>query len=116
MPKFNRGLKRWSNDEGSAVLELIGFGVVLQIPLLALAVQLPNLQLHQLAADSISRNAARAYVLKSIPLQTTANQIAKDFNLPPGTVVAAEAKPLVGAIGISVTVGSAKSLVIAKVD
>jgi hypothetical protein len=51
------------SDQGSALVDLIGFGVLLQIPILMFSVQVANLQQQSFAVDSIARHALRAHVL-----------------------------------------------------
>ena len=50
-------------ETGSAVIELIGFGLLLQIPLVMFATNLVLLQHDQLAAEAITRDVLRSFVL-----------------------------------------------------
>jgi hypothetical protein len=69
------------DDRGSALIDFLGFGLLLQIPLLLLSTQLAAIQSMQLAADSIARHSLRSYVLQGKEPQETALQIANDFHL-----------------------------------
>jgi hypothetical protein len=53
----------FKGDEGSAILELIAFGVLLQLPLAMFASHLILLQHDQLAAEAITRDVLRSMVL-----------------------------------------------------
>lgn len=69
----------FSDDRGSAIIDFLGYGLILQIPILLFAVQLNNLQSNQLVAESIARHSLRSYVLQGIAPQATANQVIRDF-------------------------------------
>jgi hypothetical protein len=73
---------KFKTDEGSIVLEFVGFGLLLQVPLLILSLSLTSLQHDELAAEAISRNALRSMLLLDIPPETTAMQIAEQFHEP----------------------------------
>lgn len=77
--KINLQLLR--NDAGSAVLEFLGYGLMLQAAVLVGLVSVTNLQSQQLAAESISRHALRAFVLFDIDPEVTANQLLGDYAL-----------------------------------
>lgn len=53
----------FKGETGSAMLELIGFGLLLQIPLVMFATNLVILQHDQLAAEAITRDVLRSFVL-----------------------------------------------------
>lgn len=74
-------LKFLRNDDGSSVIEFLGFGLLLQITALVGLVSATNLQSQQLAAESISRHALRAYVLFGTEPEVTAHQLLGDFGL-----------------------------------
>ena len=81
---FNRAVTHFAkinDDSGSAAIELIGFGLILQLPLLLLALQLLGFQHSQLAAEAIARNALRAWVVTKQDPNVAATQIASDFGL-----------------------------------
>lgn len=72
---------RIKDERGSAVIEFLGFGLFLQIPVLLLAIQLSAIQATQLAADSIARHSLRAFVLQEADISKTALQVAQDLRL-----------------------------------
>jgi hypothetical protein len=81
---FNRAVTHFAkinDDSGSGAIELIGFGLILQVPLLLLAMQLLGFQHSQLAAEAIARNALRAWVVTKQDPNVAAAQIAADFGL-----------------------------------
>ena len=51
------------SDQGSAIFDLIGFGVLLQIPVLMFATFALSIQHQQFALEAISRHGIRAHVL-----------------------------------------------------
>ena len=69
----------FSSDTGSAIIEFLGFGLVLQITVLLGLIQFSNMQSQQLAAESIARHALRAYMLSNIQPQETAKQLSLDL-------------------------------------
>jgi hypothetical protein len=72
---------RISGERGSSMIDFLGFGLLLQIPVLMLATQLATIQANQLAADSIARHSLRSFVLQGAPVELTARQISEDFRL-----------------------------------
>jgi hypothetical protein len=54
---------KFSDEEGSAVLDFIGFGLLLQLPLVMFANNLVMAQHEQLTAEAITRDALRSHVL-----------------------------------------------------
>lgn len=73
----------FKSDTGSAVLEFIGFGVLVQVPLLIVSVGLTGLQHDQLAADAINRDSLRALTLQGRQPSETAAEIAEEFHIEP---------------------------------
>ena len=71
------------SEEGSAVLDLIGFGVLLQIPILMFATFAVTYQQQALAIESISRHALRSHVLwpEEKTTQLLVNDLVRDFGL-----------------------------------
>jgi len=73
----------FSAEQGSAIIDLIGFGVLLQIPILMFATATLQLQHQSFAIEAIARHALRAHVLW--PDQANTAQVvadlAKDFNI-----------------------------------
>jgi hypothetical protein len=75
------------------MIDFLGFGLLLQVPVLMLATQLGTLLTNQLAADSIARHTLRSFVLQDAPVELTARQIAEDFRLKISPVVELDCKP-----------------------
>lgn len=80
MPLAGRRVKI-SDDRGSALLDFLGFGLLLQIPVLVLASQLATMQSNQLAADSIARHSLRSFALYGTEVAVTSQEIAEDLEL-----------------------------------
>ena len=76
---FNRAVNRLSDEGGSAVLEFVGFGLLLQITLLTIAVDLAAVQQSQFAAEAVARHSLRSYILAGTPVELTASEIMRDF-------------------------------------
>lgn len=74
-------------EAGSAVLELIGFGLLLQIPLAIFAANLVLLQHDQLAAEAITRDVLRSFLLVDADPSTVANSSATIYGISPSRVV-----------------------------
>lgn len=74
---------RWglADESGSAIIEFLVFGVLLQVGLLTLFLQIVNLQTNQLVAESIARHSLRSFVIYDEEINQTALQIAKDFRV-----------------------------------
>jgi hypothetical protein len=72
------------SDEGSALVDLVGFGLLLQIPVLMFTTFTLSLQHQQFALEAIARHGIRAHVLIPDYASTTlvVNRIAADFGLP----------------------------------
>jgi hypothetical protein len=85
--RYNR--QRMSQDDGTAVLEVIVLGVGLLLPLLYGAISLMSVEAARFAATSAAREAARAYVEgATIPeaqvrAQLAADLVLTDAQLPP---------------------------------
>lgn len=75
------------DDRGSMLIDFLGFGVLLQLPVLLLATQFTSIQSQQLAADSIARHSLRSFVLQGVAIETTAQEIARDFRLDSEPIV-----------------------------
>ena len=86
-------LVKIEDDRGSALIDFLGFGVLLQIPVLVLAIQLSSLQTSQLAADSVARHALRSFVLQGVEVEVTAREIAADFGLKVKPLVTLDCEP-----------------------
>ena len=72
-------------DEGSALVDFIGFGLLLQIPVLMFTTFALSLQHQQFALEAIARHGIRAHVLVPDNASTTMviDRIATDFGLEP---------------------------------
>lgn len=71
----------YKSDEGSVVLEFIGYGLLLQIPLLMLVLGLSAAQHDQLVAEAIARDSLRSYMMTEKDPTTTAAEIAKVYGV-----------------------------------
>lgn len=71
------------DDSGSAVVDFIGFGVFLQIPILVFSVGALSIQHQQFALEAIARHAIRAHVLIPDNANTSrvVSELASDFGL-----------------------------------
>jgi hypothetical protein len=71
------------SDRGSAIVDLIGFGLLLQIPVLMFATFALSTQHQQFALEAIARHGIRAHVLVADKSSTTRviREIALDFGL-----------------------------------
>jgi hypothetical protein len=72
-----------SCDNGSAIIDLIGFGVLLQIPVLMFATAAISTQHQSFALEAIARHAIRAHTLWPDKQNTSqvVKQLASDFGL-----------------------------------
>lgn len=72
-------------EHGSAIVDLIGFGVLLQIPILMFATFAVSSQQQSMAVESIARHALRSHSLWPVSesTQEVVNAIARDFGLVP---------------------------------
>lgn len=72
-------------DEGSALVDFIGFGLLLQIPILMFTTLSMPVQHQQFALEAIARHGIRAHVLVPDNSSTTMviHRIATDFGLEP---------------------------------
>jgi len=75
------------DDEGSAVLELVAFGLLFQIPLAMFASQLILLQHDQLAAEAITRDVLRSFVLLDAEPSTVAEMAASAYGVTPSRIL-----------------------------
>lgn len=71
----------FNDDTGSAVIELLLFGLVLQLPLLMFSIQLSDVQAKQFAVESAARHSMRSFVLFAIPVEETINSIMTEFGV-----------------------------------
>jgi len=81
MPRLN-----FNSDRGSAPLEIIGFGVLLMVPIMWFAINLLGAQNDQFAATAIAEHGLRAWAQAdhpdSINFEIAVRQIAADFHEP----------------------------------
>ena len=72
-----------ASEQGSAIVDLIGFGVLLQIPILMFATFAISTQQQSFAVESIARHALRAHSLWPVSQNTSEVVIAisKDFGI-----------------------------------
>jgi hypothetical protein len=70
-------------DKGSAIVDFIGFGVFLQIPVLMFSTFALSIQHQQFALEAIARHGIRAHVLVPDRGSTTRviSELASDFGL-----------------------------------
>jgi hypothetical protein len=73
---------RFSNDSGSVVFEFLGFGILLQLPILMFTTTLIGLQHDQFAAEAITRDALRSLVLLDKPPSETAAEVSWAYRVP----------------------------------
>lgn len=76
LAKFSRAL---SQDKGSAIIEFLLYGVLLQVSVLLIGLQVISLQSSQLAVESIARHALRAFVVTGQQADQTAQSLLRDF-------------------------------------
>jgi hypothetical protein len=77
-----------ASEQGSAIVDLIGFGVMLQIPILMFAAFAVSTQQQSFAVESIARHSLRAHSLWPVrdSTQEVVVAIAKDFGIAPERV------------------------------
>ena len=85
---MNGGIS-WRSEGGSAVVDLVGFGVLLQIPILMFASLAIQTQQQSFAVESIARHGLRSFVLwpDYNNTQFLVETLAKDFGVDPRQVV-----------------------------
>lgn len=71
------------SEQGSAIVDLIGFGVLLQIPILMFATLAVQTQQQSFAVEAIARHGLRAHVLWPDEVSTTkvVAELAGDFGV-----------------------------------
>lgn len=77
------------SDRGSAIVDFIGFGLLLQIPVLMFSTFALSLQHQQFAIEAIARHASRAHVLLPDNSNTTrvVSELVADFGLKDSSLV-----------------------------
>lgn len=68
-------------DAGSVVLEFIGFGLLLQIPILMAVLALSAAQHDQLVAEAITRDSLRSFMVIDKNPESTASEVAKVYGV-----------------------------------
>ena len=81
MPSVN-----FSDEEGSAVVDFIGFGLLLQLPLVMFANHLVVAQHDQLTAEAITRDSLRSHVLLGKDPLETALELADAYGVEPNRI------------------------------
>ena len=78
----------FESEQGSAIVDLIGFGVLFQIPILMFATFAVSTQQQSFAVEAIARHALRAHSLWPVyeSTQEVVLAISKDFGLSPDRV------------------------------
>lgn len=74
---------KFKSESGSAVLEFVGFGLLFQIPMLLFVMSIISLQHDQLAAEAITRDVLRSYVLLNSDPAARALDIAANYKVSP---------------------------------
>jgi hypothetical protein len=77
------------SDRGSAIVDFIGFGVLLQIPVLMFSTFALSVQHEQFALEAIARHGIRAHVLVPDRVNTVRviSELVADFGLDQSEVV-----------------------------
>jgi 3-oxoacyl-[acyl-carrier-protein] synthase III len=75
-------------EQGSAIVDLIGFGIMLQIPILMFATLAVQTQQESFAVEAIARHGLRAHVLWPDRESTSKviSELVKDFGISPNRV------------------------------
>ena len=63
------------------VLEFVGFGLILQVPILMFVTSMLGLQHDQFAAEAITRDSLRSYVLLGKPPIETAAEVSRAYRV-----------------------------------
>lgn len=84
--KFSTDIR---SDSGSAVVDFIGFGVLLQVAVLMFSTVALSIQHQQFALEAIARHGIRAHVLipESSHTARVVGELASDFGLNPTELV-----------------------------
>jgi hypothetical protein len=84
---------KFSDDRGSALIEFVGFGLLLQVLLLAAVIQLNGSLQDKILAESIARHSLRSYVLTGVDVQTSAHEILASFGSAAQPVIELSCQP-----------------------
>ena len=77
---------KFNDETGSVVLEFLGFGVLLQVPILMFATAVLGLQHDKFAAEAITRDALRSYTLLQIEPSATVAILAQAYKVSPDRI------------------------------
>ncbi|MFM1984105.1 MAG: hypothetical protein RL723_540 [Actinomycetota bacterium] len=69
-----------SKETGSALIDFVLYGLLIQMTVLVFGLQVFSLQSAQLAAESAARHALRSFALEGTDPEESVRSIAKDFN------------------------------------
>lgn len=72
---------KFSDETGSVVLEFVGFGLILQVPILMFVTSMLGLQHDQFAAEAITRDALRSFVLLGKQPIETAAEVSRAYRV-----------------------------------
>jgi len=86
-------LAKFNDENGSAVLEFVGFGLLFQISILIAALQVAEVQKLQIASESIARHSLRSFILGQVSVESTAQQVAQDFGITQTPVLQLSCNP-----------------------
>ena len=80
--------QRFKTDRGSAILEFIVVGILLNVGILVFSTQLMQIQRDQMVAESVARHATRLLSrgATEIEAQNLASQIAQQFGYGPDLI------------------------------
>lgn len=104
---------KFSDDRGSALVEFVGFGVIVQLALLIWVIQLSEVTGDKLIAESIARHSLRSMLASGVSPQFTAFEITRIFAISTVPRVLVACNPDCNSIGsrieINVQLGAAQS-------
>jgi hypothetical protein len=75
------------DERGSVVLEFIAFGLLLQVPMVMFAANLVSIQNDQLAAEAITRDVLRSFVLQGAEPSAVSREAASLFGVAPSRIL-----------------------------
>ena len=84
---------RFSDERGSALVEFVGFGLLVQALLLAAVIQLNASLQDKIMAESIARHSLRSFVLTGSDVQTSAHEILTSFESKAQPVIQFSCQP-----------------------
>lgn len=106
-----------ADDSGSAIIEFLAYGLLLQVGVLIALIQVSGLQAQQLAAESIARHALRAFMISAVQPEISGQQLGQDLGLVTQPKITLDCKPDCSSVGsvirLNVTIGSANASAVA---